>query len=181
MSLPASPLEPRRVTLDQQGRASQAIACDADDTFFATAETESGVPANLFASWAGHGGPTLAGDGMAHYGQHGMASGNEAIFDDGRRVQLAELYATIATPQQQGRDFPHGLDDSFALNQLDWLRAIAGGGQSETSGVEGLRDLAAAFAILESHDAGRRIAVADVLSGRVRAFQRPIDEHFALA
>ncbi|HEX3657918.1 MAG TPA: Gfo/Idh/MocA family oxidoreductase [Pirellulales bacterium] len=174
-------LEPRRVMLDEQGRAGQAIDCDADDTFFATAETASGTPANLFASWAGHGGPTLAGDGMAYYGQHGMASGDEAIFDDGRRVKLAEIYASIATPEQQAHDFPHGLADSFALNQLDWLQAIAAGRQSETSGAEGLRDLAAAFAILESHHAGRRIAVSDVLTGRVRAFQQPIDGRFGLA
>jgi predicted dehydrogenase len=173
-------LEPRRVMLDEQGGVRQAIDCDADDTFFATAETESGMPANLFASWAGHGGPTLAGDGMAYYGAHGLASGDEAAFDDGRRVKLAELYAAATTPEQQARDFPFGLRDNFALSQLDWLRAIADGRQPETSGDEGLRDLAAAFAILESHHAGRRVAVADVLSGRTRAFQRPLDEHFGL-
>lgn len=174
-------LEPRRVMLDGQGRPTRTIDCDADDTFFATAETESGALAHLFASWAGHGGPTLAGDGMAWYGQHGLVRGDEATFDDGRRMTLSDVYASVTPAEQVERDFPHGLDDSFALAQLDWLRAIAEGRQPETSGAEGLRDLAAAYAILESHHAGRRIAVADVLSGRVREFQRPIDEHFGLA
>lgn len=174
-------LEPRRAMLDAAGRSIATIDCDADDTLFATAETQSGAIANLFASWAGHGGPTLAGDGVAYYGGNGTAHGDETVFDDGRRLKLADVYSSAATPEQQQRDFPYGLRDSFALAQFDWLQSIAAGRQSETSGVEGLRDLAAAFAILESHHAGSRIAVADVLSGKIRGYQGPLDERFGLA
>jgi len=51
---------------------------------------------------------------------------------------------------------------------------------AETSGREGLRDLASAYAILESAVAGRPIAVDDVLSGRVRAAQQELDARFGL-
>jgi hypothetical protein len=77
--------------------------------------------------------------------------------------------------------FPFGLTDSFALGQYDWLCAIRDGQQPETSGWEGLRDLAAAYAIVESAHVGRRVAVDDVFEGRVREFQRGIDAHFGLA
>lgn len=44
----------------------------------------------------------------------------------------------------------------------------------------GLRDLATAMAILESAEAGAPVAVADVLAGRVDAYQRPINEYYGL-
>ncbi len=46
--------------------------------------------------------------------------------------------------------------------------------------MEGLRDLAAAFAMLESSAAGGPVRVADVLAGRVRAYQEAIDAHHGL-
>jgi predicted dehydrogenase len=63
---------------------------------------------------------------------------------------------------------------------LDWLRAIRAGDQPEANGEEGLRDLATAYAILEAAAAGRPIAVADVLAGRLATYQRPIDAHYGL-
>ncbi|MGC3967047.1 MAG: hypothetical protein QM775_06640 [Pirellulales bacterium] len=78
------------------------------------------------------------------------------------------------------RQFPRGVTDSFALAQLDWLRAVEQGSQPETSGREGLADLAAAYAILESAYAGRAVSIDDVASGRLREFQKPLDERFGL-
>jgi hypothetical protein len=40
--------------------------------------------------------------------------------------------------------------------------------------------LACAYAVLESSLAGRRIAVADVLEGRIEEFQRPLNAHFGI-
>jgi predicted dehydrogenase len=173
-------LEPRRFLLDAQGRPTQEISCDADDTFFASIRTTQGVVGNLFASWAGHGAPTLTGDGTVYYGNRGRVSGNEVLYDGGPRALLDEIYAARASQEQQAIEFPRGLDDSFALSQLDWLEAIRLRRQPETDGWEGLRDLAAAYAILESAQAARRIDVADVYSGALRDYQRPIDAHFGL-
>ncbi|MBI3468623.1 MAG: gfo/Idh/MocA family oxidoreductase, partial [Planctomycetes bacterium] len=86
-----------------------------------------------------------------------------------------------ASPARQAADFPLGLDDSFALNQYDWLSAVRDRRDPETSGREGLRDLAAAYAILESAHARRTVAVEEVLSGELREFQRPIDQHFGIS
>ena len=58
----------------------------------------------------------------------------------------------------------------FALAQLDWLEAIKSGGQPETSGREGLLDLACSFGIVESSHAGRRRLRGPV----VRARQTPV-------
>lgn len=61
-----------------------------------------------------------------------------------------------------------------------WFCAIRERRPPETSGREGLRDLAVAYAILESHYAARRVEVDEVLNGELREYQREIDERFGL-
>jgi predicted dehydrogenase len=173
-------LEPRRVMQNAAGETVHAIDCDADDTFSASIETERGVIGNLFASWAGHGGATRVGQGTVYYGTGGRVTGSEITREDRTSATIADLYRAGADPRLQHRQFPLGLDDSFALSQLDWLEAVRQRRPPETSGMEGLRDLAAAFAILESAHAGRRVEVAEVLEGGLRAFQQPIDKRFGL-
>jgi predicted dehydrogenase len=173
-------LEPKRVTLDAGGRIVADVDCDADDTFMAAIDTEAGAVGSLSASWGGHGEATKIGQGTVYYGAGGRVTGNQVTFDGERTADLAELYRTGADPSLKQRQFPLGLEDSFALAQYDWLDAVRRRRQPETSGREGLRDLATAFAILESHQACRRVEVAEVLDGSLRDFQRPIDKQFGL-
>ena len=174
-------LEPRRFTRDATtGRVVEAIDCDADDTFFAQARTSQGVEIQMGASWAGHGKPTLVGDGTVFYGTRARVSGTEVAMDDGTSTEIATLYEPQAGPRQTSRDFPLGLRDSFALSQNAWLEGIRRREPPETDGREGLSDLAAAMALLESAHAGRRVDVGEVLDGTLREFQRPIDERYGL-
>ena len=76
--------------------------------------------------------------------------------------------------------FPLGLEDPFAIQQLDWLRAVEESTDPETSGREGLHDLSSAYALLESSLAGRRVTLRETLDGSVRAYQAEIDEHYGL-
>ncbi len=180
VSATTSIIEPRRFLRDAQGAIIQEIDCDADDTVAAQAVTVDGVIVNLCASWAGHGEPTLIGSGAVYYGSHARIDGDQVTFDDAQQCSLANLYKAEAPQEVQLRDFPHGLSDGFALSQLDWLRAIQENRPPETDGLEGLRDLATAYSLLESHVAGTRVRVADVLEGRIREYQRPIDAHFGI-
>lgn len=173
-------IEPTRTTRDAHNRVVDRVTCDADDTFTASFRTEQGALGHMCASWAGHGGAATLGPGTIYYGARGQAPGDQVRLDDGTQGSLADLHTAAVAAEEQRLLFPHGLDDSFALSQLDWLAAIRQQRDPETSGEEGLRDLAAAYAILESAQAGRRIAVADVAGGVVREYQRPIDEHFGI-
>jgi len=175
----ANVLEPTRVTRDATGRIVESMTCDADDTCLASVTFANGAVGQLFASWAGHGAPTKIGEGIVYYGTKGRVTGSD-VQGDGWQANLPELYRAEAPPELQARDFPRGITDSFALNQGDFLEAVRQKRPPETSGWEGLRDLAASFAILESHQAGRRVDVAEVLSGQLREFQRPIDTRFGL-
>ncbi|MEO2023503.1 MAG: hypothetical protein ABGX05_16900, partial [Pirellulaceae bacterium] len=120
------------------------------------------------------------GPGVVLHGSKGRAVGPLFFGADGQEQPLADLYASGASPEQQATDFPLALDDSFALTQHDWLEAIRTQSQPQTSGREGLRDLACAFSILESDMAGRRVEVNEVLNGDLGSYQDPINEHFQI-
>ncbi|MEK6237582.1 MAG: Gfo/Idh/MocA family oxidoreductase [Planctomycetales bacterium] len=175
----AAVLEPERITLAADGSVLERMTCDADDTFMANYEFESGVVANLFASWAGAP-PLKVGRGTVYCGSRGSVTGDDMTFSDGTKAALSELFEREAGDELKQRYFPLGLSDGFALNHHDWLEAIRRKRPPETSGQEGMRDLAAAFAVLESHAAGRRVEIQEVLSGALREYQRPIDERFGL-
>jgi len=172
--------EPTRVQLGEDGSVIHQTPADADDTYLATFRSERGVEGNLFASWSGAGGSTIVGPGVVLHGSKGRAVGPHYHGKDTQRLALADLYAEGAPAEQQARDFPLGLQDSFALTQHDWLQSIRTHSQPQTSGREGLQDLACAFSILESDLAGRRVEVNEVLGGDLDTYQGPLNEHFQI-
>ena len=113
-------------------------------------------------------------------GSQGCIRGGELILADGRRLALRDEFERKISAAEREQLFPLGLRDPYAIQQLDWLRAIERGGDPETSGREGLRDLACAFAILESSALGRQVRVEEVLDGSANAYQREIDQHYNL-
>ncbi len=173
--------EPHRVrrTGAPESVAAETTA-DVDDAFFALLDFASGAAGTISFTWAGHGAPVALPGGTAVYGSRGCLHGTTLVRDDGSRVELTDLFAREATDDERETATPYGVTDPFGLAYLDWLRAIRAGGQPETSGAEGLRDLATAFAISESATAGAPVAVADVLSGAVARYQREIDAYYRL-
>lgn len=180
MTAVARVFEPERVRRDASGAIVERVAADADDAFFALPQFANGAVGTVSFTWAGHGPAVSLPGGMVIYGDKGSLHGQTLVRDDGTREELAELFAREADAATKERFFPHGLTDSFALPQLDWMRAIRAGGQPEMDGVEGVRDLATAYAMLESSVAGRTVAVEEVLSGKVRGYQEGIDAFYGL-
>ncbi len=157
-----------------------SVEADVDDTYMATVTTAKGALAQMLWSWAGHGEATSFPGGPVFYGSKGCIKGGEIILDDGSRRNLLDAYRAEAPADKREIHFPHGLSDAFAISQLDWLEAIGRGEDPETSGVEGLHDLAGAFAIIESSHLGRTVTLDEVLSGAVDGYQREIDEFYGI-
>lgn len=176
----ARTLEPVRRECDEAGRVTAEIAADADDTFFAHLRFTGGALGVLGFSAAGHGEPMALPGGRAIYGTRGCLKEGAVILDDGMRRDAVEVYREQADAATQAREFPLPLDDPFALEALQFFRAIETGVAPELSGEEGLRDLAAAFAILESSHAGAPVRVADVESGAVSAYQDALNERWGI-
>jgi len=174
-------IEPRRYLRAPDGSLTGEISCDADDTFYASFETETGVSGTLFGSWAGAGTNTVLGNGPTFYGVNGRVSGDEMhVAGEAGPRSVSEAYQAGASEAQKAADQPLGLENEFAIAQLDWLEAIRRGAQPETSGREGLIDLVCAYAIVESARAGREVLVKDVLEERVAEYQAPINRHFGI-
>jgi len=176
----AAQLEPVRVIRDELGKVIQSVDNEVEDAFFANLRFESGAVGTLFGGLAGHGEPTGMRDGPVVYGSKGCLKGGTAILDGGGRIDLADHFRRGAPPDLRARWFPRGVTDVFGLELLDFLQAIESGRAMETSGEEGLRDLACSMAVLESSAAGRAVGLDDVLEGRIDAYQREINEHYGL-
>lgn len=158
------------------------IRASVDDTYFATVAFDQDAVAQLLWSWAGRGEPFELPGAPAFYGSRGCVKGSTLILEGGERLPLLERFEQEMDADRRNLCFPLGLRDPFAILQWQWLEGIRAGGQDpETSGVEGLHDLAAAYAMLESSVAGRRITLAEVLAGTADAYQREIDRHYGLA
>ena len=172
-------LEPERVLLDGDGRVADRVACDADDTFLALATFASGAIGQLSFSFAGHGEPTF-GPVPLVYGTRGCLKGDQLILDGAAPEALDDYFGREAGEADRERLFPRGLQDAFGLLVGDFLAAIRERREAETSGEEGLRDLAASFAIVESSLARRPVSLDEVLDGRLDAYQRELDAHYGL-
>jgi predicted dehydrogenase len=180
VSAVARSFAPERVLLDTAGRAIQSVRADVDDTYMATLVFERGAIGQLWWSWAlGSNGLGPEG-GAAVLGDRGAIRDGQIWIAGGERLPLVETFRRELTSDERERLFPFGLDDAYAIQNLDWLRAIEAGRDPETSGGEGLRDLACAFAILESSALRRTVTQDEVLSGEADAYQREIDAHYGL-
>jgi predicted dehydrogenase len=174
-------VEPTRYTRHDDGGVVEEIACDADDTFFALLKFANGAVGNLLFSWAGHGEATGFDGGGALYGSRGAIKGNRLLVDGEPEREVAKAFSEEADPAERDRFFPRGVTDAFALELLEFLNAIEEGRQPETSGEEGLKDMAPCMAILESsQQGGTPVKVADVEACRVEGYQRDINDYWGI-
>ena len=168
---------PRRTMRDASGQVTETVESELEDTYFAHMEFESGAVGSVADSRAGHGEPSHM---RTIYGTRGCLKGDEAVLDDGRKISGKELFEKQAPRELREHWFPAGLRDSFALEQLDFMRSVESGEPMEVDGGEGLRDLVCSFGILESAAADRPVLLSDVMSGKTEAYQREINEHYGL-
>ncbi|MCC7371136.1 MAG: Gfo/Idh/MocA family oxidoreductase [Chloroflexi bacterium] len=171
--------EPTRYYRDVDGNVVDTVQCDADDAFMAVACFESGAIGQLSFSFAGHGDP-MPSSGLNLFGSKGSLRGDALHLDGQEPTSLEAYFLERATAAEVARLFPRDLSDSFALLYESWLGGILNGTPAETSGQEGLHDLAASFAIVEASQAGRAVRLSEVLDGSVDAYQRDLDEHYGL-
>ena len=176
----ARTLEPLRYRRDEQGQIIEEVRADVDDTYLATIAFEHGAVGQLWWSWGIHGEPLDIPGVPAVMGSKGSLKGGELVLDGGQRQPLQQQFEQSLSPDEREQFFPLGLRDPYAIQQFDWLRAIERGADPETSGREGLRDLACAFAILESSALSRQVTLDEILDGNADTYQRESDEHYNL-
>ncbi len=169
----------RAFEAERQRDGATVVTADVDDTYLATAFFDNDAIGQLMWSWAGRGMPIEIPNTPSFLGSEGGIHGTWLV-RGGERGDLLAEFAEGVSNEERERYFPLGLQEPYAILQYDWLKAIERGEDSETSGAEGLRDLACAFAVLESAMLDRVVTLDEVLSGVVDTYQRDIDEHYGL-
>lgn len=180
VSATARTFEPLRLRRDETGQVIERVAAEVDDTYLAMVGFENDAIGQLLWSWAGRGNPLEIPHTPAFYGSKGAIVGGMLTDERGRATRLLDYFEANLSQAERERFFPMGLTDAYAIQQLDWLRAIETGRDPETSGVEGLHDLACAYAMLESSLARRQVRLAEVLDGRIAAYQDEINASYGL-
>jgi len=171
-------LEKERFRRDDTGKIVESVMPDVDDTFLGLFKFKTNVIGQWFFSWGGHGEELSIPRTI--YGTKGCIKANTIIMDDGQKINIEEIFEKKASNEIKERFFPFGIKDPMALETLEFLRAIKDGREMETSGREGLRDLAASFALIESSLMGRSIKVDDVESGKISSYEEEINRHYGI-
>ena len=94
--------------------------------------------------------------------------------------KLQELFLDSLGPRQKERLFPYGITGGVTLELWDFIDALSVGRPVEIDAEEGLRSKAVSEAIYESGKSGQVVKVADVLRGKVNAYQRDVDRAWKL-
>jgi predicted dehydrogenase len=161
-------------------RRTGPVPSTVEDTALALLTFERGVLGTF--TWT-HAAP---GQGFRHrryYGSEGSLDGEGLARRDGTtrtRDELRQDFLDSLAAAERERLFPLGITDDVSLELYDFLTAVRDARPPEIDGLEALRDVAVCLAIYESSLAARPVRVEDVLQGRVDAYQRPIDDHWAI-
>ncbi|MCX7014217.1 MAG: Gfo/Idh/MocA family oxidoreductase [Candidatus Sumerlaeota bacterium] len=101
---------------------------------------------------------------------------------NGERMTLDELVARFRqslTKEQEAALFPYGVTHGFGVEIWDAIEAVRTGRAPEVDAEDGLKTLATIMACYESIHCGLSVRVQDVLDGKVRQYQDPIDARWA--
>ncbi len=96
------------------------------------------------------------------------------------REEVLNAYKNSLSEAERKRLFPYGCEDGFGIQLWDFADAIRNSRKPELDGTAGLKAKALCEACYESAYAGEPVKYADVLSGKIHAYQQPIDEYWKL-
>jgi len=161
----------------------------AEDTSQAMFKMENGVTVSWMAGISGHGGSgrqLILGDRGCIEGfgtRGGRVSLKLADREAMTQEQILETVEDFELDPLTSHLFPSGVsagDDRadwklIAIEYHELAEAVAHGRNVEVNGTEGLKDVAAIYAIFESHRAGRAVKLSEVETCQVYEYQAEID------
>ena len=173
----------------------QEVPATAEDSSLAVFKMESGATVSWIVNIGGHGSAgaqLILGDKgcIEGWGNRGGSTQLKvAGQEDVQYEQLLAEYKDFSLEPLAEYFFPQrsSLGDKavdwkiIALEQYELAEAILNGRQLEVDGAEGLKDVAAVYAICESARAGRTVTMAEVENAEVYDYQAQIDEALGIS
>jgi len=101
--------------------------------------------------------------------------GVETSYED-----LNKQYLEALTAKQKAKLFPYDLSDGISNECHDFIEAVAEDKEPEIGGEKAMMAKAVCLAMYESQHIGRPVSIADVVSGKVNAYQKPVDEYWKI-
>jgi predicted dehydrogenase len=167
----------------------------AEDAAYSTLGFKSGAVGQFITDHAGHGEVVwrrqIFGAGGSMLLPKDRSGGciilnrdGEPVLDDQRILDLVpdfhldEITSALFASQRPWRyefDFSSTDRKLIAVEYADFARAIEHGSPPEVDVEQGMRSVAAAYAVLESGTLGLPVRLRDMISGKIDAYQRDID------
>ena len=174
---------------------STEVPADAEDVSLAQFKMADGVTVDWNVGMGGYGSVGLElilGDqGAFHgFGNRGarvkMRNSEEGELDQEGMLAIAKEYELDPLSKHF---FPSGITQGdsevdwklIALEYHEFAEAILTGRKAEVDGEEGMRDVAAIYAVFESSRAGRSVSMDEVVSCDLYAYQDEIDQALGVA
>jgi len=118
-----------------------------------------------------------------YHGSKGSIDGNGIQFKDGSTRSMGDLcndFLASISPSEKEKLFPKGITNAGTMGVYDFLDAIKNNRKPEVTGWDGFAAQAICEAIYESALSGQAVKVDDVISGKIEAYQKDINEHWGL-
>jgi len=174
-------LESQRVLMaDDDSAVVDQFENQVDDAFFANFEFENGGIGHMAVSRSARGTQIGVPGGTNIWGSKGALSDGKLFNEAGESEDVEDRFKREADQSQLEKVMPQGITDAFALENLNWLEAIANGKPVQMTGEEGTIDLALSYAILESGLTGQAVTLEEMLRGDVDVYQKEINEYYDL-
>ncbi len=95
--------------------------------------------------------------------------------------QLKNLHRVALSDEEWEFLYPAGLENGFGYEIWEFMEVIRGNRDKvEVDAWDGLKSLAICEAVYESATCGEAVKVEDVISGKIDAYQAPINEHWGI-
>ena len=164
---------------------------DVEDTWLGTLRFESGFVGHWSYSRAAFGHNVSTGvfygeKGSFHDRQkwmHPFQLGADLMTKDGVEVKYEDLnaqYLASLSAKKKAALFPYDLSDGISNECYDFIEAVAEDKEPEIGGEKAMMAKAVCLAMYESQFCGRPVTIADVISGKVNAYQKPVDEYWKI-
>jgi len=164
---------------------------DVEDTWTSTLKFKNGLVGNWNWSFSAPGEHIAA---QVFYGDKGSArdcggwmhpfqSGGDITFADGSTKPYADTekdFRAQLSAADAARYFPHGVEFDMALECWDFVDSCLNRRKPEIDAEDTKRAKSICMALYESSTAGVPVKVADVYSGKVSAYQDPINEYWGI-
>lgn len=179
-------IDDRKVTKD-----GKVVKNDNEDTWFATINFKRGITGIWTCTLAA---PGEGFNKVVYYGSegslvdsgdifHGPFDGAKVVLKDGKEYSMEQLkkdYFKELGDEGMEKLFPHGFTDGVLLECYDFVDAIENDSEPNVTAEMGLKAKSICESIFESGFCGQAVKYDDVVSGKIDAYQKKINEHWNL-